>query len=319
MPDSKPMRSPIRQRLRAWWEGYDLAELKRRIAARAANEDGAAPTARSAPFSRVARAQPTAPQLQHSELSNWTPERLEAAQIVWGHGSLTPRGTSHLRMLSARAGLGRQSSVLHLGAELGGVADQLRAGIGCTVLAAETQKPLADASDGRVVLLRAADGPLLPDADFILVDGLAEHGEPLTTLLRNQSESLVSGGHVVMRSLVMLDDQQTISPRYREWADAEPVRPRLRPADTLTRLVEDARLSVITVSDISTEYAAEVEYCWSGAIDRIRALHRDPKGLPLIQPLLAEGERWLRRIELIREGAIGVRILIATRRDRTRR
>jgi hypothetical protein len=187
------------------------------------------------------------------------------------------------------------------------------------VLAAETQKALSDASGGCVRLLRAADGPLLSDADFILVDGLAERGEPLTTLLRSQSETLVPGGHVAVRSLVLMDDRQTASPRYREWADAEPLRPRLRSVETLARLVEDARLSVIAVSDTSAEYAAEVEYSWGGAIDRIRAMHRTPAGQALIPHLLAEGERWLKRIELIREGAIGTRTLIATRRDRARR
>lgn len=313
MPDGIPMPGPLRQRLRAWWEGYDLAELKRRLAARVANED-AARSPRPPSLPRVQAAPP-----QPSEISNWPPERLAAAQIVWGHGSLTPRGVSQLRALSARAGLGQRSRVLHLGAELGGVASELHARVGCTVLAAETQKPLADASDGRVTLLRAADGPLLPDADFILVDGIAERGEPLTALLRSQCETLAPGGQVAVRSLVMTDDRQTASPRYREWAEAEPVRPRLRTVETLSRLVEDARLSVVAVSDISADYAAEVEYSWGGAIDRIRALHREPEGQVLIPHLLAEGERWLRRIELIREGAIGVRVLIATRRDRARR
>lgn len=307
------MPGPLRQRLRAWWEGYDLAELKRRLAARVANED-TAPLPRPSPLVRVQAAAPQSPDPSH-----WPPERLAAAQIVWGHGSLTPRGTSQLRALSARAGLGQRSRVLHLGAELGGVADELQAGIGCTVLAAETQTALADASGGRVRLLRAADGPLLSDADFILVDGLAERGEPLTTLLRSQSETLVPGGQVVVRSLVMTDDRQTASPRYREWAEVEPVRPRLRSVETLSRLIEDARLSVIAVSDISADYAAEVEYSWGGAIDRIRSMHQTPAGQALIPQLLAEGERWLKRIELIREGAISVRILIATRRDRGRR
>ncbi|MBB4630635.1 hypothetical protein [Sphingosinicella soli] len=312
MPDSAKS-GPLRQRLRAWWEGYDLAELKRRLAARVANED-------AVPFpqpSLLERSQTVT--LPHAEPTNWTRERLAAAQIVWGEGSLSPRGVSQLRAISARAGLGQRSRVLHLGAELGGVASELQASVGCTTLAAETQRPLADASNGRVRLLRAADGPLLPNADLILVDGLSEHGEPLTTLLRSQCQTLVPGGYVVVRSLVLTDERQASSPRYREWAQAEPVRPRLRSVETLSRLVEDTRLSVTAISDIAADYAAEVEYSWGGAIDRIRAMHRTPAGQALIPQLLAEGERWLKRIELIREGAIGVRVLIATRRDRARR
>lgn len=308
------MASPFRQRLRAWWEGYDLTELRRLLSVRAANEDSV-PEARRAP--PPARAPAAAP--KPAEQTGWTADLITASQIVWGEGSLSPRGDSQLRALSARAGLGTRSRVLHLGAELGGIAALLEHGLGCKVVAAETLKPLAEASAGEVAYVRPADPALVDNPDFILVDGLGERGEPLAAILRNQCASLASGGLVVLRSLVNADERHSGSARFRDWAAREPVRPRLRSVEELTRILQEARLAVIVTSDISAEYAAEVEHSWGDAIDRIRALHREPDGQKLIPVLIAEGERWLKRIELIREGAIGVRLLIATRRDHARR
>src|SRR3546814_12751169 len=77
------------------------------------------------------------------------------------------------------------------------------------VVAAETLKPLAEASAGEVAHVRPADPALVENPDFILVDGLGERGEPLATILRNQCASLAPGGLVVLRSLVKADERHS--------------------------------------------------------------------------------------------------------------
>jgi len=311
---------PLRHRLRAWWEGYDLAELKRILARRQADSFDAnsneAPAVTSAvPPQR--RATPMPPEAR--EPAGWTPQMLAAGQIVWGEHSLSPRRDAQLKTLAANAGIGSRSRVMHLGAELGGTALLLERGLGCKVLAAETQPALIAQSAGRVVLVSPQDEPILAAADFILVDGVAERGEPLATILRNQSAGLAPGGALVLRSLVLTEERAAGSARFRDWAAAEPVRPRLRSTEELSRILQEARLTVTATSSLSDDYAADVEQCWGDALDRIRALHRDPTGRALIPTLLTECERWLKRIELIREGILGVRQISATRRDRNRR
>jgi cyclopropane fatty-acyl-phospholipid synthase-like methyltransferase len=168
------------------------------------------------------------------------------------------------------------------------------------------------------MLLTPSDGPKLAQADLILVDGVAERSEPLATLLRNQAGGLAQGGQLVLRSLVLCDERAATSARFREWINGEPIRPRLRTSDELTRIVQEARLTIATTSSTSDDYAQDVERLWGDALDRIRALHRDRAGRALIPTLLAEGERWRRRIELIRDGVIGVRQVVARKRDRGR-
>ena len=312
---------PIKYRLRAWWEGYDLGELKRILSGRVADPDSGQEEDQPQRRDAVATAPQRrgAPAQEAREPSGWTPQLVAAGQIVWGENSLSPRCDAQLKALAAQAGLGMRSRVLHLGAELGGLAAVLERGLGCKVFAAETLPALVAAADGRVALVNPQDDPTLTSADFILVDGIAERGEPLATILRNQSANLAPDGMLVLRSLVLSDDRAAGSARFRDWAAAEPIRPRLRSAEELSRILQEARLTVASSTSTSDDYAADVERCWGNALDRIRALHRDRVGRALIPTLLSECERWLKRVELVREGILGVRQFTATRRDRSRR
>lgn len=312
----KPM--PLKYRLRAWWEGYDISELGRILSRRAAEAE---PALREPAERPAGRTQRTAGAIvsKKRDAEGWSAARIAASQIVWGENSLSPRGEALLKSTATRLGLGQRSRILHLGAELGGTGHLLEQGLGCKVLCAETLTELLGAGDGTTRPLAAGDEPLLPGVDFILVDGLAERAEPLATILREQSSGLGPGGTMMLRALVMTDERNATSVRFRTWAENEPVRPRLRSSDELSRILQEARLSVTASASASQEYADEVERCWGDALDRIRALHRDPVGRALIPTLLDEGERWLRRIELIREGVLGVRHFSAVRRDRSRR
>lgn len=311
---------PFRYRLRAWWEGYDLRQLPQRLfgGTPAANEtaDDRPRRADIAPLPVQRRAH--APAADAQMPTGWTPPLLAAGQIIWGENSLSPRGDEQLKALAVKAGLGPRSRVIHLGAELGGTAALLERGLGCKVAAAETLPEIAAESAGRVVHVKPEDGPILASPDFVLVDGIAERGEPLATIVRNQTAGLSPQGLFVLRGLVLMDERAASSARFRDWAATEPVRPRLRTADELTRILQEGRLTVMTSVSIADDYAEEVEYCWGSALDRIRALHRDPTGRMLIPTLLGECERWLKRIELVREGVIGVRLITAARRDRAR-
>jgi cyclopropane fatty-acyl-phospholipid synthase-like methyltransferase len=234
---------------------------------------------------------------------------------VWGQKSLSPRGEDALKALAGLTRLGPDSRILHIGAELGGVAALLARGLGCKVVPVETLAALANASSGSVSLVRPGDPVLMPDADLILVDNLAERSDPLAAILRNQVSGLKPGGAVVLRSLVLSEPRAAVSARYREWAAGEPIRPRLRSAEDLTRLLHEARLSVQSSTSIADTYAADVEEHWRAALDRIRALHEDASGRALAPAVLGECERWLKRIELLREGVIGFRRFIAYRRE----
>jgi hypothetical protein len=88
---SAMQRMPFKYRLRAWWEGYDLAELARLLARQpaAAGDDDDTTLPRAHPPLAAARATPAA---ANANSQGWTPALIAAGQIVFGEHSLSPRG-----------------------------------------------------------------------------------------------------------------------------------------------------------------------------------------------------------------------------------
>ncbi len=90
-----------RQRLHAWWEGYELDTAVAPAGAAAAAAD---------PVEEV----PAGSSLY------WSATRIEIVEAVWGDGFHTPGGAEHVPMLIKPFGLNKTMSVLDLGAGLGG-------------------------------------------------------------------------------------------------------------------------------------------------------------------------------------------------------
>ena len=101
-------RAPWRARLKAWWEGYELDEPW----------PPAEPTASAGDAAELEPAAPAAPPRR----PKWMPPELEAVQQVWGEGFCGPGGADEVLALVEVLGLGREMSMLDLGAGLGGPA-----------------------------------------------------------------------------------------------------------------------------------------------------------------------------------------------------
>ncbi len=304
------MKLPFRMRLRAWWDGYDPALLSARMAQRAVDEEE-----RIDALPPPAALQPEAPSpVEEERAPGWCASRLAAAQLVWGEGSAGPRGEARLRALTPELGLSKASSIVHLGAEMGGTALMLQRGIGCRILPADTLPAFIAASHDRVTAFSQDDGPLATGVDLILVDHLAERGEPLARILRAQAKGLAKNGRLVIRALVK-QGGGTRSEALSRWMEGEPVRPRLRSADELQRIVQEAGLTLNASRNGSDAYVTEIEQSWRGAVDTVRALHGTGGTAAVSEMLLAEGERWTARTALIADGTLCYREIIASRRS----
>ncbi len=241
----------------------------------------------------------------------WTAERLAAAQIIWGKNCLSPRGDTQLYDIARTLTLRSHSRVMHIGAGLGGTADILHRGTGCEVIAADTQQYIAQASSGRVVHVQPQHNTLATSLDLVLVDNVAEHCHQLTTILENQSKGLLENGCLILRSLMFAAKDAARSEEYQAWAAFEPSDPCLRSEDTLVQMLREAGLRVRSSISLADDYAADIEQHWGDALDLIPTFHRDPAKRGLIPVLQAEGKRWLKRLELISEGTLDIRQLVA--------
>ncbi|WP_431855161.1 methyltransferase domain-containing protein [Azospirillum sp.] len=133
--DAPPLN--LKTRLYAWWEGYDLAGLKRRKGEDAA---GSAP----ASAAKSAGKPPEAGQNRWGK-PLWSATRIEVAERLWGKGFSTPGGTEHISYLVKPMGLNPAMSALDLSAGLGGASRTMAQQFGCWVTGLEASPLLAKA------------------------------------------------------------------------------------------------------------------------------------------------------------------------------
>lgn len=119
----------FRDRLYAWWEGYDLSAWKRRHASGDDDETGA----------------PAVPPPPHSNPNGtnrwgrplWSATRIGVVEKLWGPGFTTPGGSDHVPYLVLPLGLNPAMTVLELGAGLGGISRAMASKFGCWVTGLE--------------------------------------------------------------------------------------------------------------------------------------------------------------------------------------
>ncbi|AWK87740.1 SAM-dependent methyltransferase [Azospirillum thermophilum] len=129
-----------RARLEAWWEGYDLADLQRRIDRMASGPRSAlrpvesvgtaahphpAGTAAAVEASAVDYERLSLQQLDRQGEPVWSPARAEGAQLLWGDDQVGPSDAQWMVDSVRSFGLNPAKSVLDLSAGLGGTARAL--------------------------------------------------------------------------------------------------------------------------------------------------------------------------------------------------
>lgn len=317
--EAVPLELPIGLRLRAWWEGYDLSRLAPRLArpegaADAAPEDSG--VGRTAPR-RVRIPSPHQPHSDGGLLSSWTNERLTVAQLIWGEHCLGPYDLPAIELVLQRLGEPAKQRVAHLGAELGGAARLLRKQQGCTVSAFEYDPALLAASQlGQVARAAPDTPPASGPYDLIIVDAYADRGERLTDALRRLQPLLSEHGLVQLRALCLVNERNAGTDAYRQWVQAEPIRPRLRTHEEIVRALHEAGLGLRASEDRGSAHVEQIEHAWAMALDGVRVLHRSLRTRPLVPVLIAECERWTARVQLMRSGLIAFRQYVAGRRDK---
>ena len=145
-PDANDAPKPaFRDRLGAWWNGTPTPK-----------DAGAAPAAKSAEKAPVdeeaaagkqamrdeARAAPQA--ASAAPESKWSMMRRKIAQLIWGGGFNSPGGVAMATELSQPLGLDNSSSMIELGAGMGGATREIAATTGAFVTAWKIDPELAE-------------------------------------------------------------------------------------------------------------------------------------------------------------------------------
>lgn len=307
---------PLGLRLKAWWEGYDPDEIKKRI-----RDQAPAPETESTPVITEKK------KVTIDTIDPWDQETIDIAQYIWGQGFCGPGGPEFIVSLSKLLALSPEMSMLQIGAGLGGPARVLADKFGVWMTGYDSSKTLVEKGnqlskmngmEKKAALEhydpeelesfgRKFDRALSKEALFTIQDK--------KNIIANIEDKLKPGGLFLMTEYVLGSDATIGKDRYKEWVQGERQKPYPVLAEDMVDLVKGNRMQVRVSEDISTQYIEMINKAWAGADEVAAKLARDEDGTQKIQILMREAEFWTRRKKLLESGDIKLWRIVANKKS----
>ncbi len=283
---------PWRQRLHAWWEGFDLpdpAEVARLAAARKVAEVPAAPLSRQV-------------------------DRLAISQLLWGTGFLEPGGPEHIMTLVKPFGLNLEKSMLDLSAGLGGPMRLVSHEFDVYITGLERVPEIAERGMTMSVDLGVAKKALIRNYDpeklelragafdCALAQQLLYGVQDKEGFLRHLNQSLKPRGHFAFTDYVLLEGAE--APEVMAaWKSSERVVPKPWTKAQYQKGLAATGFDLRVTEDLTEVYRNQISEGWNSLIQRVD-LRRMPK--PEMLALMDEAELWIRRLNALNAGVLGM-------------
>ena len=276
-------------RLKAWWEGYYLPNASggARRGSRRSGGDGPDPL--------------------------WSASRFEVLETVWGDGFTTPGGTEHVAALIKPLGLNEKSSVVELGAGLGGGARFVAQSTGAWVTGLEADRRTQEAGQQRssragfekrapVFLFDAERPEFDKHYDAILAREALYAVANKDHVFEASADAMKPGGHLAFTDYLLQHSAQT-GEAIAAWKELEPVRPFLWTANQTAEKLESLGFDVRIVKDVTDAYVQYVLTAWDGLTTALSGRKAENATAEL---LLEEGELWMRRVAALSCGDLRI-------------
>lgn len=309
---------PIGLRLKAWWEGYDPDEIKKRLREREKVSAVEEPGPVEAPIKMSISADTIDP---------WDEETIDIAQYIWGKGFCGPGGPEYIVALSKLLALSPEMSMLQIGAGLGGPARVLADRFGVWITGYDASANLVEKGNKLSKMAglekkaaleyynpeevesfgRKFDRALSKEALFTIQDK--------NNIIANIEDKLKPGGLFLMTEYVLGSDAVIGKDRYKEWVVGERHHPYPILAEELVGLVKGNRMQVRVSEDISMQYIEMINKAWSGADEVAAKLAKQDDGTQKIQVLMREAEFWTRRKKLLESGDLKLWRIVANKKS----
>lgn len=293
----------LRSRLQAWWDGYDVV-LEEADPEPEDTRPKADPEPEKDPDTYAVL-----------DETNWSPQRAEAAEMVWGTGFVGPSGAKEILEMVKPMGLDPSMSILDLSAGLGESSRLVAQTFGTWVTGMEASPTLAAQGNEKSVMAGLSKkapvkqyDPETLDLDGGTFDCIFAREAFFTVKAKAQLiETLVGGlkthGELAFTD-ILLRESDLKSAAIEKWRKGEPVEPHLWSVDEMLEALRGHHLDVRVNEDITESYRALVV---KGLEDLI-ASHRRRKRVEeqMGEALIAEAELWARRIEAFDSGDLRV-------------
>ena len=239
----------------------------------------------------------------------WPSARVAVAEALWGEGFLFPGGAEEVVRLAKPLGLTAASSLLLIGAGIGGPPRCIAAEFGVWVTGYEANPLLTELANershraglGRRAQVESWDpfAPKFPRRYFhhgIAIDALrVAQPEPLLTAA---SQALKPGGQLVLLDAVC---DQSLDPAVATWARLDhrsiPVPSELAVTELLAGLGFDVRI----VEDMSRLEMRHAIQGWRALVKGMTRARPAPRQLASV---VREAELWMARFRLMRSGRL---------------
>lgn len=282
-PDRALNVAALRGRLRAWWDGEAWTP----------DEPGAA-----APAGSLGDPLP----LSDTDLPYWTPERIEAAQRVWGPEHLAPGGDAYIRDLLKPLALDPSLTVAEIGCGLGTALRMMHRSFNVWPKGFEASTELLEA--GHAFSTRAGLAKKIPVAAFdperpefkkgsfdrIIARDLVHTLRDKDGFLRAVKTGLKKRGQLLLTDFVLRDGGPA-SAAVADWAEREPVPSRPWTVDALTGCLEEMKFNLHIIEDETDRLISMILADWKALQSVLRTIQLPPA---VTAAMLDEGERWAR-------------------------
>ena len=298
---------PMRWRLKAWWEGYDLDDIRARLNRGEKVEDVAT----------VEPAKPIKPDNDAPEALVWDDKRLETAQLIWGEGYCGPGGPEYVTSMSKLLGMSPKMSVAVIGAGLGGPSRVLAEEFGAWITGYEQSENLAE--KGMELSKKAgleAKAPIKhynPSSDetFERTFDRAYSKEALYTvedkpkLLQNVFNKLKNSGLFLINDYTLSSAEALSNKDVQKWLRLEPTQPFPIPHKSMEKLLTNCGYILRVNEDITDVYIDMIAKSWVGVDKVIESLTNHPEDQSeTINRLIKEAEFWMLRSNIMKEGHV---------------
>jgi ubiquinone/menaquinone biosynthesis C-methylase UbiE len=295
---------PLKRRLHAWWEGYDVEAMPRRATAAAAAHD--APPAHGAEdFDSVFEA-------EKKQAAEWSPVRMKVVQDLWTPGFIVPGGAEYVEELINGCGLSAAETMLEIGVGLGGGTRAIIGRFGNYVTGYERDSALASEArkqaithnlDSKLEVISAEPEKLKLKKKYFraaLIRDVLFTVEKKEALLEKIVKSLKEGQAQMVITDLMFDGK-TEAPELKRWLSAEPQPVYAWSLERLRAALGKLNLVVRTADDESSRYRRMVIRAWQEYLDRI-----DGESLTAAvgSQVVHEAEFWARRLAAIDAGVL---------------
>ncbi len=284
---------PLKIRLRAWWEGYDPADLM----GHDIEDDFQSDDAGSHRVRPVLYDEP----------------EIEAAQKIWGDGKIGPLGGNFLRGLYLPFSLNETKSVLEIGSGLGDYARRITAETHAYVTGLEADPKLA------------SQGMHLSKVANLAKEAVIEQFDPENMVLDRRYDAILSVCslyHVRRKDqaieaiasaikpqsfaqivdFVLMEGAEEL-PEVVAWQDAERREPHLWSPGRLQAQLRDVGFMIKTAEDCSAQFQKCALDGYTEMLERLPSFKADEQ---VRRHVLTEAEIWVRRLAALSSGGLRV-------------